>query len=244
MGKRANGEGSVFKRKSDGLWIGYLTITVDGKTKRPSVSGKTQAIVREKLQTLKREYSDGRLVVGKGQTVGTFLRSWLDDSARHCVKPRTYESYDLNIRRVDPYLGKMRLKEYPRISADDLRFCFQRKAAGTSDSNQPSVGGAQFVSVPLRRRTAEFEPETSIMARTNACMEWCAPRKGVWRHPESGTRLPCHRRAASERSGVTPRGLWRIFPRKPGRRLSRIIPRVRVVAAGLVQTGSHAEIPN
>jgi len=39
---RQNGEGSVYKRKSDGLWIGSVTIGWEaGKRRRKTVSGHT-----------------------------------------------------------------------------------------------------------------------------------------------------------------------------------------------------------
>ena len=50
--KRANGEGSIRKRK-DGRWEGFYTVAYDpetGKQKLKNVLGKTQAEVKEKLK--------------------------------------------------------------------------------------------------------------------------------------------------------------------------------------------------
>ena len=50
--KRANGEGSIRKRK-DGRWEGFYTASYDpetGKQKLKNVLGKTQAEVKEKLK--------------------------------------------------------------------------------------------------------------------------------------------------------------------------------------------------
>ena len=50
--KRANGEGSIRKRK-DGRWEGFYTASYDpatGKQKIKNVLGKTQAEVKEKLK--------------------------------------------------------------------------------------------------------------------------------------------------------------------------------------------------
>jgi hypothetical protein len=41
MGRRSHGEGSIYKRKRDGLWgAQYLVDTPDGKTKRKYIYGK------------------------------------------------------------------------------------------------------------------------------------------------------------------------------------------------------------
>jgi integrase len=118
VGKRANGEGSLYQRDKDKLWIGSITIMVNGETKRPTVSGKTQAIVREKLKRLKNEQDQGHIAVGKGQTVTQYLQKWLSDAVEHSVKPRTYESYALNVRRVAPHIGRIRLKD---LSAEHIQ---------------------------------------------------------------------------------------------------------------------------
>jgi len=48
--RRGHGEGSIYQRSSDGLWVGSLNLGwVDGKRKRKYVYGKTQADVREQL---------------------------------------------------------------------------------------------------------------------------------------------------------------------------------------------------
>jgi hypothetical protein len=39
MGRRSQGEGSIYKRKKDGLWVAqYLVDTPDGKTKSSNVT--------------------------------------------------------------------------------------------------------------------------------------------------------------------------------------------------------------
>lgn len=58
--KRAHGEGSISKR-SDGRWQGAVTVghTPDGKQKRETVYGKTQAEVKHKLQAIKQQLATG-----------------------------------------------------------------------------------------------------------------------------------------------------------------------------------------
>ena len=82
--KRANGEGSIRKRK-DGRWEGRYTAGHDpttGKTIYKNVLGKTQAEVKEKLKKAIEEA--GKLDIARaGQyTVGQWLDLWLDNYAK------------------------------------------------------------------------------------------------------------------------------------------------------------------
>lgn len=55
MSKRANGEGAVFQRESDGRWVGKISLGQDstGKRIRKTVYGKTQKEALDKIDDLK-----------------------------------------------------------------------------------------------------------------------------------------------------------------------------------------------
>jgi hypothetical protein len=47
--RRAAGEGTIFRRKSDGRWVGKVTVAyVNGRQRVKSVYGPTQAAVKGK----------------------------------------------------------------------------------------------------------------------------------------------------------------------------------------------------
>ncbi len=75
MAKRANGEGSIFKR-ADGTWSGELSYRDDdGRSKRRTVYGGTQVEVRRKHDDLR-----DRLAAGAPLKDATMsLAAWLDD---------------------------------------------------------------------------------------------------------------------------------------------------------------------
>ena len=52
--KRTNGEGSIFQRKSDGKWIGSITIGYDekGRQKKKIIYGKNQTDVAKNLSEI------------------------------------------------------------------------------------------------------------------------------------------------------------------------------------------------
>jgi integrase len=50
----------------------------------------------------------GTLVAGRSSTLGAYLDNW-SDSVRTTRRPRTVQSYELNVERLRPYLGSMKL---------------------------------------------------------------------------------------------------------------------------------------
>jgi integrase len=75
VARRANGEGSIFRRK-DGTWSAELSYRDDhGTLKRRTVYGKTQAEVRAKLRELRERIESGAPVKDASMTVA----AWLED---------------------------------------------------------------------------------------------------------------------------------------------------------------------
>ena len=75
MARRANGEGSIFKR-ANGRWYSALTYRDDfGELKRREVSGKTQAEVRAKLREIRERVEAGAPV----KDASTIMAVWLED---------------------------------------------------------------------------------------------------------------------------------------------------------------------
>jgi integrase len=105
MAKRANGEGTIYKRQ-DGRWTARISLA-DGK--RKDFFGKTRQEVAAKLATALKSRQDGLPLVGERQSVSQFLTGWLE-GIKPTVRPSTHSTYKI-LRRlhVIPYIGKHRL---------------------------------------------------------------------------------------------------------------------------------------
>jgi integrase len=106
VARRGFGEGSIYPR-GDGRWVSYLRMP-DGRKK--FFSGRTRDVVKERLAEAQRQAHAGQLVMGRDQTVAQYLERWLAEAVRHSVRPKTYENYDLCVRRLLPHLGRVRLR--------------------------------------------------------------------------------------------------------------------------------------
>ena len=90
-GRRGAGEGSIYQRKSDGLWVGSLVVGYDanGRRRRRVQYGATRREVAEKLSELQSDARSGPIPKPERLTVGAFLDRWLEDSARTRVRSTT-----------------------------------------------------------------------------------------------------------------------------------------------------------
>lgn len=103
--RRGYGEGSVYPR-GDGRWVSYIRLP-DGRKKFFTGPEK---VVRARLLEAQRRAEVGQLVLGRDQSLSVYLERWLADAVRPSVRPKTYEDYDLCIRRLAPYLGRVRIR--------------------------------------------------------------------------------------------------------------------------------------
>lgn len=118
--RRANGEGSVYKRK-DGRWEARISLDHGG---RKALYGKTRTEVARKLTEALKARQDGLPLVPERQTVQQYLGSWLDGVARLRVRPTTFDGYERLVRlHVNPEIGSVRLA---RLTPQALARLYER----------------------------------------------------------------------------------------------------------------------
>jgi integrase len=112
--KRGNNEGSITRRK-DGRWMAQVTIGRDpatGKLKRVTLYATTRQEVSGKLTKALHDRQQGTFVAPPKLTLGEWLDSWLREYAKPQVRPITFVSYEMLIRRhFKPALGHIPLQD-------------------------------------------------------------------------------------------------------------------------------------
>ncbi|MCH7617331.1 MAG: site-specific integrase [Chloroflexi bacterium] len=116
--KRGNAEGSVYKRR-DNRWAATIHLGYEnGKRKRRTFYSNTRQGAVKKLAAAQRAVDGGLPLPSDTATVSTFLRHWLNESARPSVRPRTFQSYQMIVElHLVPALGRARLT---RLAPDAL----------------------------------------------------------------------------------------------------------------------------
>jgi hypothetical protein len=119
--KRANGEGSIRKRK-DGRWEGRYTAGYDSDTGKriiKNVLGKTQAEVKEKLKRAIDESHGLDVAHAEDHTVATWLRTWYELYAKPNIRVATADRYRLMIETYTiPRIGDIKLT---KLASRDLQ---------------------------------------------------------------------------------------------------------------------------
>ena len=108
--KRGNNEGSIYKM-NDGRWCAALSLGYrNGKPHRKFYTAATRGEVQEKLTRGLRDQQLGLPIVGERQTVGEFMKQWLEEVATNKVRPSTLESYRwITEKHILPNLGRIAL---------------------------------------------------------------------------------------------------------------------------------------
>ena len=122
--RAAAGAGSI-RQRSDGTWEARLTIGSDpgtGKPVRKSMYGKTQAEVRKKLTATQRAIDSGTYQAPDRTTVSEWLDTWMETFCAAKVKPLTYSSYAVAIKKhIKPNIGALRLQAVRGIQIQKQR---------------------------------------------------------------------------------------------------------------------------
>jgi integrase len=134
--KRANGTGSISKRK-DGLYVGRVTVgweVVDGRRKqlRRAVYGRTIAEVQAKLIEVQAQHQAGTLAASRGRsiTLNQYAARWLAGLEDH-IKPRTHADYGSVLRVwVLPRIGSRPLNRLERKDVNEVTRAMKQAGLG------------------------------------------------------------------------------------------------------------------
>ncbi|HUP75551.1 MAG TPA: tyrosine-type recombinase/integrase [Acidimicrobiales bacterium] len=106
--QRGHGDGSIYRRAVDGLWMGFVTVgNADGRQVRRYVTARSRAVVVEKLEALRSAQNAGLSVPNPRTTVGEYLVRWLADIVPDSVgSVNTLDNYEWAVRlHLVPALG-------------------------------------------------------------------------------------------------------------------------------------------
>ena len=181
MARRGRGEGGITKR-GDGRWMGQADLGwQDGKRRRKSLYGRTKSEVQAKLRETLHRKAHGMPPVPEQETVGTFLRRWLEIK-KEGVRQRTWTRYEQIVRaHLLPNLDRIRLA---KLTPQDVAECLRRvkvsgsayMARGARDVLRTALNQAlrwelvsrnvAVLTDPPRHRTREITPLTPRQAGT------------------------------------------------------------------------------
>lgn len=140
MSRRANGEGTVYRRK-DGKYEAALSYRLPtGELKRRRQERGTREEADLALARMKVDRDGGIVLDGPNPTLREFLVSWLRDVVVPNVSPKTLETYEVALRlHILPVLGHVRIKD---LTARRIQALYaQKRAEGLSVATRQKIHG-------------------------------------------------------------------------------------------------------
>ena len=123
---RANGEGTLFQRNSDKLWVARIPngYKADGSIRYITITGKLQSTVLEKMKKIKADIQNNAYVEPTKITVKEWLDTWLNKIIKSSVKETTWTSYKgLIDNHIIPEIGGIKLMN---LQTSDLQDFYNR----------------------------------------------------------------------------------------------------------------------
>ena len=194
--RKVNGEGTIFQRASDGMWVGAAFVhTSAGEIKRRRVYSTTFDGVREKLLRLQADDQAGALVPDRTYTVGEYLERWLGQVAEE-KRATTHRGYESAVRlHIVPLLGRKRLDRLTGADVRQLLTRFRKKclccangydkhrpaekqccSAGRCCGRFPSVRQVQYVHAVLRNALSNAWREELVTRNVAKLVQVPTPR--------------------------------------------------------------------
>ena len=179
--KRANGEGSIRKRK-DGRWEGRYTsgYDKDGKVITKNVLGKTQAEVKEKLKTAIEE-SQKLDPTRTGQyTVQTWVTLWYEVFIKPQIRPNTKQFYrNCMENHLFPALGDCPLEKLSTIQ-------IQRAINEMSEHGRNHY----YSHIPLKETTLSPRIVQGILGILRKSLDQAVAEKLILSNPTANCKAP------------------------------------------------------
>jgi len=178
--RRANGEGSLRKRK-DGRWEGRYTAGTDpvtGKAIIKNVLGKTQAEVKEKLKKAIAESENLDIKRSGMYTVGEWMELWYEVYAKPRIRESTAVYYKMFIdTHIRPKLGEIKLNQLQTMDIQRLY-------------NELRENGR------IRKEIKDKQPGLSVSYirgmhnMLKVCLSSAVEERLILRNPAEGCKLP------------------------------------------------------
>ena len=174
--RRANGEGSIRKRK-DGRWEGRYTAGRDpemGKAIYKNVLGKTQAEVKDKLKTAIEKNNSSNINTGR-YTVSQWLDTWMENYAQLQLRASSYKTYQGFIaNHINPAVGNTPLD---KLTTMDLQKLYKHLLENGRVERTESRNKPKGLSVKTVRNINQM-----LSSALNSAVEhkliFCNPTKG------------------------------------------------------------------
>lgn len=179
--RRANGEGSIRKRK-DGRWEGRYTAGRDpetGKAITKNVLARTQKECKEKLKQAIEDTAGLDLAKADQYTVGQWLDVWFENYAKLKVRPSSHQTYRGYIdNHIKPNIGHIPLS---KLTSLDLQKLYKKLLFG---------GRVKRIEAKRQPKGLSAKTVRNLDQVISSAMDFAIAQKLILTNPTHGCALP------------------------------------------------------
>lgn len=167
--RRNNNEGSIFQRKSDGKWVGSITVGYDekGQQKKKTVYGVNQTEVAKKLAEISGRIKSNSYELIENKTFGALMADWLLVFKKSSVTGRTFEGIIRNFRlHIEPQIGNMKIYDIDTFVIQKVinNLIEQDYSNNTVKKNKHLI--SQFFEYAIDNKWVSVNPTSKVQVRT------------------------------------------------------------------------------
>lgn len=163
------GEGTVYQRKSDNMWVCAIDLGTDetGRRRRKTVTAKNKADLIAKRRKLIRDLEDGIDIIHTNMTVAAWLDRWHQDIAKARLHPGVWTNYRTHLdRHIKPAIGKQKLAD---LGPAHIRAMHKRIADTPSRNGGGKVSGSLVLACHSVLAKALKDAVREGLIRDNPC---------------------------------------------------------------------------
>jgi integrase len=196
--RRADGEGT-YRRLEDGTWEGRVSVTIDGKRRRPKRRARTREELAERLEEARKAATAAGKPRARRPTVEEWLRHWIFTirAADPECSPNTLEGYVTDCEQyIWPAFGQVKLDA---LRADDIEALYlaMKLRHPNRRTGKPGLSAATIAHVHRTLRASLNQARRAGLITTNPAEAVTPPRKAK---TQTGERAAVRR----QRRALTP----------------------------------------
>ena len=136
MSRRLNHEGTITKKNGRDLYQGQIRVTLDDGTRgRRTAYAKTRKGVQQKLRAIRLQQEQGILTLARDESMREYLLRWYKNPD---LRPNTIHSRYININRILPHIGGIKLKD---LKANHIKDVYERLSERLSHNSVVQAHG-------------------------------------------------------------------------------------------------------